>query len=116
MLGGVVSWDSKLLMDELIFELVNLGYRAHYVLKGGGSGFGTTKNVELKDRHLGERCFVVGNGPSINSQNLRLLKDEMTFFVNRAFLLPDYEYIKPTYHIFIDPKLKTGEWVSVNTP
>ena len=34
----------------------------------------------------------------------------MKLFLNRAFLHQDYEFIKPKYHIFIDPKLATGEW------
>ena len=52
----------------------------------------------------------MANGPSIKNQDLKPLKNEITFFLNRAFLHQDYEFIKPKYHIFIDPKLATGEW------
>jgi hypothetical protein len=68
------------------------------------------KNTVLKGLHSGKRGFLVANGPSIKKQNLRPLKDEITFFVNRAFLHKDYEYIKPTYHVIVDNKLATGEW------
>jgi hypothetical protein len=106
----VSGWDIKLYLDEVFFELINLAYKANFFIKNGKKKYGLQRNLELKDKHIGQRCFVVGNGPSLNVQNLKLLKDEVAFFVNRAFLHPDYEYIQPTYHIIVDPKLQTGEW------
>lgn len=41
---------------------------------------------EFVGRHDGERCFVVGNGPSLNQIDMTLLKDEVTFGSNRVFL------------------------------
>lgn len=41
----------------------------------------------LKDRHLGQRCFIIGNGPSLKKTNLALLKNEFTFGLNRIYLL-----------------------------
>ncbi len=37
-------------------------------------------------RHTGERCFVVGNGPSLNKIDMTRLKDEVTLGANRAFI------------------------------
>jgi len=42
---------------------------------------------ELKDIHRGERCFVIGNGPSLKHTDLSKLKDEYTFGMNRIYLL-----------------------------
>jgi hypothetical protein len=42
--------------------------------------------VALRDRHRGERCFVLGNAPSLNLVDLRRLKDETTFGLNRIYL------------------------------
>lgn len=67
-------------------------------------------NSELKNIYKGQRCFVLGNGPSLNSQKIELLKDEIVFMVNRSFLDPRYEIIAPKYHVFVDDKLSTGEW------
>ena len=36
--------------------------------------------------HLGRRCFVVGNGPSLNDIDMSLLKEEITLGSNRCFL------------------------------
>ncbi|MEM8617851.1 MAG: hypothetical protein AAGF20_13070, partial [Pseudomonadota bacterium] len=38
------------------------------------------------NRHAGERCFIMGNGPSLNAIEMTRLKDEVTFGSNRVFL------------------------------
>ena len=42
---------------------------------------------QLKDRYRGERCFIIGNGPSLRDMDLSVLRDEHTFGLNRAPLL-----------------------------
>ena len=103
-------WRTKLAADDFFFAGVNWAMRMLAALRGERRRFSLRRNAELQGIHAGKRCFVVGNSPTVKEQNLRLLRDEITFFVNRAFLHPDYEYIAPSYHIFIDPKLKTGVW------
>jgi hypothetical protein len=41
----------------------------------------------LKDIHRGQRCFIIGNGPSLKKTDLSLLKGEFTFGMNRFYLL-----------------------------
>jgi hypothetical protein len=41
----------------------------------------------LKDFHRGERCFIIGNGPSLRQTDLSKLRDEYTFGLNRIYLL-----------------------------
>ena len=43
--------------------------------------------VDFKDKYSGKRCFVIGNGPSLRQMDLSLLKGEMTFGLNRIYLL-----------------------------
>ena len=43
------------------------------------------KLMELKGRHAGERIFIIGNGPSLNKMDLRLLKDEVTIASNGLY-------------------------------
>jgi hypothetical protein len=38
------------------------------------------------NKHEGERCFILGNGPSLKRTNLSLLQDEITFGMNRIYL------------------------------
>lgn len=44
---------------------------------------------EYKGRHAGERCFIIGNGPSLNKMDLRPLIDETSFSLNRGYLYYD---------------------------
>lgn len=40
-----------------------------------------------KDKYRGERCFIIGNGPSLNKTDLTLLAAEYTFGLNRIYLI-----------------------------
>lgn len=60
--------------------------------------------------NIGKRLFIILNGPSIKEQNLKALSGEDVVFVNRGFKHPAYSDIKPKFHVFIDPKMITGEW------
>ena len=47
----------------------------------------------LQDIHEGKRCFVIGNGPSLNDMDLSHLKEEYTFGMNRVYLaFPDWGF------------------------
>jgi hypothetical protein len=56
----------------------------------------------LKDSHKGERCFIIGNGPSLNDCDLTLLKDEITFGVNGIYLNEEKMGWAPTYYTVED--------------
>lgn len=57
------------------------------------------KNDELRDRHRGERCFILGAGSSIKKQDLKKLKGETVISVSNAFVHPDYPLFRPKYHV-----------------
>jgi len=40
----------------------------------------------LKNTHVGERCFIIGNGPSLKNTDLSKLKDEFTIGMNRFYM------------------------------
>jgi hypothetical protein len=40
-----------------------------------------------QDKHQGQRCFIIGNGPSLRQTDLSTLKNEITFGLNRIYLL-----------------------------
>jgi len=56
------------------------------------------ENISLKNKHDGERCFILCNGPSINTQNLLPLKSEIVFSVSNGYRHPDFLTFQPTYH------------------
>lgn len=70
--------------------------------------FETTKYgrviAALKDSHKGERCFVIGNGPSLTAEDLNRLQDSEipTFAMNRVFKFFPQTRWRPTYYISED--------------
>jgi len=56
------------------------------------------QNIELKNIHRNERCFILATGPSIKNQDLKLLKDETCIAASNFFVHPDYSIIKPKYY------------------
>ena len=56
----------------------------------------------LKNKHLGKRCFIIGNGPSLNEMDLSLLRDEITFGLNRIYLLFDKIGFNSTYFVSVN--------------
>ena len=56
----------------------------------------------FKDIHRGERCFIIGNGPSLKKTDLSRLRHEYTFGLNRIYLL------------FAELGFSTSYFVSVN--
>ena len=65
----------------------------------------SSKNQNIthyKNLHKGERCFIIGNGPSLNKLDLTQLKEEVTFGVNSIFLNYDKMGFNPTYYTVED--------------
>ncbi|NTU42812.1 MAG: hypothetical protein HGA78_07120 [Nitrospirales bacterium] len=65
------------------------------------------KNERLRNIHAGKRCFLVGNGPSINTQDLTVLKDEVTVVATSFFRHRDAKTVNPRYWVFADPHFWT---------
>jgi hypothetical protein len=52
---------------------------------------------EFKNKHKSDRCFIIGNAPSLAKENLSLLKNEQIFICNKGWEalnigLPHYNY------------------------
>ena len=60
-------------------------------------------NSKFKDIHNGERCFILATGPSIKTQNLHPLKNELCISVSQFYLHKDIEIISPKYHVLAPP-------------
>ena len=53
-----------------------------------GKGIESRKRLErFKNKYKGKRCFIIGNGPSLNKMDLSPLKNEYTFGLNRFYLI-----------------------------
>lgn len=58
--------------------------------------------LELQNKHQGKRCFIIGNGPSLNHLDLTLLKNEFTFGVNAIYTNYDKMGFYPSFYVVED--------------
>lgn len=53
----------------------------------GSTGRASQRRLKaLKDRHKGDRCFLICNGPSLQQMDLSPLRNEITIGLNRIYL------------------------------
>ncbi len=57
---------------------------------------------KLRGTHTGERCFIIGNGPSLTATDLSKLKGEYTFAANRIYDIFSQTDWKPTFYVSLD--------------
>ncbi len=60
---------------------------------------------KYKNIHKGQRCFIIGTGPSLTARDLDRLKGEITFGSNRIFEIFSQTDWRPTYYMNQDYKL-----------
>ena len=56
----------------------------------------------LKDKFKGQRCFIVGNGPSLNKIDLSKFDNEYSFAVNSIFFKTKEMGYKPSFYVVED--------------
>ncbi len=56
----------------------------------------------LKNIHAGERCFIIGNGPSLKMHDLTKLSDEKKFATNMFLVHPQLEEVNLDYYCASD--------------
>src|SRR5271157_2832817 len=83
----IVDTDNSTSKDNLS-SLDIFKRTARYKLAGIGIPVSANEKtlLSLYNLHLGERAFIIGNGPSLNKCDLSLLKNETTFAVNNIYL------------------------------
>lgn len=57
---------------------------------------------KYKNVHSNQRCFIIGNGPSLSKMDLSLLKKEITFTSNAIFLKFSDMGFTPSYYFVED--------------
>lgn len=67
------------------------------------------RNARFRNVHNGQRCFILGSGNSINSQDLTRLRGEIVMTQNHFHAHPDIAAIAPTYHVNV-PKYQPMEY------
>jgi hypothetical protein len=63
------------------------------------------------DRHAGETCLIIGNGPSLRNVPNGFLGKYPTFGTNRIYLLPDFT---ATYYCAVNPLVIEQSAIEIN--
>lgn len=58
--------------------------------------------ASMKGSKKGKRCFIIGNGPSLNTKDLDLLAKEDSFGVNEIHRCFSETIWRPTYYLIMD--------------
>ena len=58
--------------------------------------------ASYRDKYAGQRCFLIGNGPSLKAEDLDLLKDEVTFGCNLIYKIFEQTIWRPTFYCVSD--------------
>lgn len=98
--SAAVSWAQVMAEVAKPWRALNIGdrrrtQRAAAIVKRGDV-------AAFKDRHKGERCVVIGNGPSLNKLDLTAIAGEVTFGVNSIYLADEQMGFTPTYYMVED--------------
>ena len=90
-LFDIQSWDKK----EQNFP--SLGWYLHQ------EAYSSRKRIKkLRNLHKGQRCFIIGNGPSLKSMELSPLRKEITFGLNRIYLIFPKNEFQTTYYVAVN--------------
>lgn len=64
------------------------------------------RNIKkYKDAYKGKRCFIIGNGPSLNVEDLEMLKNEVTMASHGIYYIYDKTEWRPTFYCAQDAVL-----------
>ena len=94
---------------------VLLSIQARFVQPWQQKHFETTgygkKIAQYRNKYAGKRCFIVANGPSLRTVDLTLLHErgEITFAMNRIYMLFDQTAWRPTFYVCEDELIASGQ-------
>jgi hypothetical protein len=83
-------------------RLVDLPHSVFWNLPLGMTRINRKAIQDFRDRHNRERCFILGNGPSLKDMDLSKLSSEYTIGLNRIYLLFDEISFQPSYYVCVN--------------
>lgn len=71
---------------------------------------GWTDLSDLKDKHLGEKCFVVGAGPTVGFLKLNVIENDVIISVNSSIMLFDWSQGSDGYRYWTSNDVLCMRW------
>ncbi len=87
---------------RILYQLFHYNILGFFRSRGMFHNNNSLRLERLKDTHKGERCFLIGNGPSLTGEDLNLLKNEFTFGTNMVYKIFDQTDWRPSFHCVSD--------------
>ncbi len=91
-------------------------YKSYQIKHFANTVYGR-KIKAFKNIHKGKRCFIIGNGPSLNANDLSWIAEsgDISFAFNRIYKIFDETSWRPDYYISQDQKMMSGCVDEVNS-
>ncbi|MCB0480902.1 MAG: hypothetical protein KDC83_05685 [Flavobacteriales bacterium] len=67
------------------------------------------RNKKLKGKYKGQKCFILGSGPSIKQENLSLLYGQNIMTQNNFHMHDEIGELKPKFHVVV-PKYQSAQF------
>ena len=67
-----------------------------------------------KNKYFNQRCFIMGNGPSLNKMDLSLFHDEYVWGSNRCYLLYPRINWRPSFYSAVDTRVVPDNRTEIN--
>lgn len=98
---NIVNSAAYWLLPQGVAQILRLAINSLEGKKSKKSAFDYDTNglATLKNKHKGERCFILATGPSVQTQDLSVLAGELCIAVSHFFLHKDIRLISPRYHV-----------------
>lgn len=97
-----------------LFTRACASVQARYIIPHQQAHFDRTSYgkqlAKYKGKYIGQRCFFIGNGPSLRAEDLTKLHEagETAFSFNRIYNIFDQTPWRPNYYISQDEKMLAG--------
>ena len=98
------KFDIKDTVDNCIYHAYNFTSDIFFNLKKNDKKI-LLKNKKFLGKHINQRCFILGTGPSLNNlscSHVSKLKSEITFGVNFLYKAVVVKDLLPTYYSLCD--------------
>lgn len=69
---------------------------------------------KIHNKYMGNRCFIIGNGPSLNKMDLSKINNEYTFAVNGIFYKTDEMGFRPFFYVVEDKHVINDNLQKIN--
>lgn len=85
-----------------IEEELNIERERRYLEKNIAYNLNSYRLINYREKYFGERCFIIGNGPSLRAEDLDKIQNEYSFAANNIFGIFEETEWRPSFYFVED--------------